>query len=188
MKNFMNCGIYQIKNLITGDLYIGQSVNLNKRKTQHFYRLRKNNHHSSYMQNSFNKYGESKFEFTIILYCEPNELTFYEQLLVDKWNPAYNTCKEIVDSPKGLKRTDEFKQKIREIWKNRIRPPNKENRKKKEKELNKGYENYCVTTFGKSLYKILSYPETEEEQKIKEKYYEDMEEIENKEMQRGSHD
>jgi len=168
MRNKLNCGIYQIKNIITGDLYIGQSINLNRRKSQHFYELKKNAHHSPYMQNSFNKYGESKFKFEILLYCEENELTFYEQILVNRWNPVYNTCKEIVTSPKGVKRSEEHKQKMREWWKGRIIMPWNRN---KEMDFNWGYENYCVTTFGKSLYKILSSPETEEEQKTKEEYH-----------------
>jgi hypothetical protein len=35
----INCGIYQIKNVINGNCYIGQSVSLKKRKYVHFYWL-----------------------------------------------------------------------------------------------------------------------------------------------------
>jgi len=60
-------GIYQIRNLITGDLYIGQSINLMNRKGQHFSCLRLNRNNHPHLQNAFNKYGEENFVFEILL-------------------------------------------------------------------------------------------------------------------------
>jgi group I intron endonuclease len=91
-----NCGIYKIENIVTGDFYIGQSINLKNRRYQHFYELKKNKHKNKYLQNSFNKYGKENFKFFILLYCDINNLTFYEQLLVDNLNPAFNLCLECV--------------------------------------------------------------------------------------------
>lgn len=105
------CGIYQIRNLITNDLYIGQSINLDNRKINHFWKLRNVLHYNLHLQNAFNKYGEENFIFEILLYCEPNELTYYEQALVDKWKPSYNILTECVDSPKGTIASDETRKK-----------------------------------------------------------------------------
>jgi len=153
MRNKLNCGIYRIYNKLNGDFYIGQSIRLFARRDSHFYDLKRNKSSSIHLQSAWNKYGGENFIFEILLFCDPNDLTYYEQLLVDNWNPKYNICKECVDSRKGLRKKNSTIEKIYL------------------KRFNRSYENYCVTTFGKSLYKILSSPETEEEQKTKEKYY-----------------
>lgn len=59
-------GIYMIKNLKNNKVYIGQSTNIYSRWNKHRYELRKNNHKNSYLQNSWNKYGEDNFEFSIL--------------------------------------------------------------------------------------------------------------------------
>ena len=63
-------GIYKIN--IYETCYIGSSVNLYMRLSQHISHLRKNKHHSQYMQRCFNKYGEDKFTIEILEYCENN--------------------------------------------------------------------------------------------------------------------
>lgn len=40
----MKSGIYQIINLSNGKTYIGSAVDLSKRKIQHFFDLKNNNH------------------------------------------------------------------------------------------------------------------------------------------------
>lgn len=111
MKN-KNCGIYRIINIQTGDCYIGQSINLLKRKYLHFDRLNKNAHINKYLQHAFNKYGKESFEFRVILYCEDFELTRYEQNSVDIFHPAYNLRKECVTSNRGLTCSEETRKKM----------------------------------------------------------------------------
>ena len=55
----MTCGIYMIKNKKTGQKYIGQSINIEKRWKDHCYGYDKKN---SYIDNSINKYGQYKCE------------------------------------------------------------------------------------------------------------------------------
>ena len=55
--------IYKITNIKTGQNYIGQTINLNQRKTRHFSTLRNNHHDNPKMQASWNKYGEENFTF-----------------------------------------------------------------------------------------------------------------------------
>lgn len=110
----LNCGIYMIKNVVTGDFYIGQSIHINQRKIDHLFDFRHNQHHSPRMQNAYNKYGEDKFVFSTLIVCEPFELTRYEQALVDLLDPPYNMCKECMESPRGVKHSDEAKRKMSE--------------------------------------------------------------------------
>lgn len=105
---------------MNGDFYVGQSIRLSDRKNVHFSHLRLNQHKNCHLQNAFNLYGEENFIFKIILYCEPEELTYYEQKLVDLWNPKYNICKECVDSRRGIKLSNDSLQKITEAQRKRL--------------------------------------------------------------------
>lgn len=59
--------IYKIENTVNGKLYIGQTTtSFKKRKTQHLSDLRHTRHGNCHLQNSFNKYGESIFDFKIL--------------------------------------------------------------------------------------------------------------------------
>jgi hypothetical protein len=108
------CGIYKVKNLINGDFYIGQSINMNTRKNYHFSKLRKGEHHNIHLQRAFNKYGAENFIFEIILYCEEFELTRYEQSIFDLNKAHCYNVRECVDSNKGNKVSDETKSKMSE--------------------------------------------------------------------------
>jgi len=74
----MGCGIYRIYNKITGKTYIGSSINISNRKYKHFWLLKNNNHDNIFLQNSFNKFGESEFIFEVVEYCEPCDLIIRE--------------------------------------------------------------------------------------------------------------
>lgn len=86
-------GIYMIKNQKNGNCYIGSAKSLRRRFSEHRRMLRKQNHHSSYLNNAWNKYGESSFVFSVICYCSPENLIFYEQRFIDGLNPEYNICR-----------------------------------------------------------------------------------------------
>ena len=55
--------IYQIKNEITEQSYIGQTIDINRRKRTHFTTLRRGAHDNPKLQASWNKYGEDNFSF-----------------------------------------------------------------------------------------------------------------------------
>jgi len=46
--------------------YYGSTTNFKKRVKDHKYLLHRNKHHSSHLQNAWNKYGEDAFEFVIL--------------------------------------------------------------------------------------------------------------------------
>lgn len=69
----MACGIYCILNKVDGKRYIGQSIDIDTRKNHHFGDLRRGEHKNSYLQHSFNKYGENSFVFSILEYCSSKD-------------------------------------------------------------------------------------------------------------------
>ena len=58
--------IYQIKCLENDKRYIGYTADFNKRRAKHLSALRRNHSHCNLLQCDFNKFGEDKFEFSII--------------------------------------------------------------------------------------------------------------------------
>ena len=91
-------GIYEIVNTITGDFYIGSSVDLKRRKKEHFkkntWQKEPNKPLYKYMQ----QYGKENFLFKTIQLCAPEELKKYEQIAIDKYKPKYNrrdACTEL---------------------------------------------------------------------------------------------
>ena len=97
------CGIYGFKNIITGKMYIGQSVNIFRRKRAHLYLLQKGIHHSNYFQNSFNKYGEDVFIFGIIEECDKQLLNKREIYWIKYYDTKQNGYNEVIPSINGGK-------------------------------------------------------------------------------------
>jgi group I intron endonuclease len=67
-------GIYKIVNIINGKLYIGLSVDIKHRWDNHRSELANNTHKNPHLQSSYNYYGLSSFEFSIVEECEPEVL------------------------------------------------------------------------------------------------------------------
>lgn len=116
-------GIYQIKNLINGHIYIGSSDNIKNRWSSHKHYLNRNSHHSHYLQNAWNKYGVENFEFSVLEYVSIEyNLLEIEQYYIDWMNPDYNMC-QIAGSVKGIKFSEERKKTISDMqiqkWKSR---------------------------------------------------------------------
>lgn len=99
-------GIYQIKNNINGKRYIGSTVNFEARWRLHKINLNKGTHHSKHLQSSWNKNGESCFEFEILEICCKSELLIWEQIYIDLEKPEYNICRT-AGSCLGIKRSEE---------------------------------------------------------------------------------
>lgn len=75
-------GIYCIKNITNGKLYVGSTINFYGRWANHKSELRKGIHDNSYLQRSWNKYGEQAFEFAVLLECPESELAINEDRLI----------------------------------------------------------------------------------------------------------
>lgn len=71
-------GIYSITNIMTGQVYIGESLNIQKRWKQHLENLKSGTHHNYKLQQSWNEWveewGEDVFQFKVIENCNPFNL------------------------------------------------------------------------------------------------------------------
>ena len=85
-----NTGVYIITNKVNGHKYIGSAVDIRQRWRGHISDLNKNKHHSVYLQRAWNKYGSQSFEFSVIEYCEKDQLIEREQFYLDTEKPVYN--------------------------------------------------------------------------------------------------
>jgi group I intron endonuclease len=84
----MNSGIYQITHKATGQIYIGQSCDLKKRKNNH-----KNGQSSSSVSiigNAIKKYGWDAFDFKVLVYAEGKD---YLNSLEEKIILTFNSIK-----------------------------------------------------------------------------------------------
>lgn len=81
-------GIYQIRCIPTGKIYVGSAVNLQKRWTQHRSALRHNRHGNKMLQNAWNKYGEYNFDFTLLEFVDKSNLIHKEQEWMDRTDCA----------------------------------------------------------------------------------------------------
>ena len=120
-------GIYKITNIETGKIYIGSTKCFEIRFREHICNLRNNRHHSRYLQNSYNKHGESAFVFSIIEECPKNmllerELYYLNTLLKANENDhnfymlGYNVCR-VPNSKLGTKMSNAQKRKLSAIKK-----------------------------------------------------------------------
>lgn len=118
-----NCGIYEIKNILTGTCYIGSSSNIRNRKYQHFWSLNNNKHGNTYLQNSYKKYKEKNFSFTLIKKIEKIEDKKLLKEELFKWEDYYITeyknnsielynIREAAESNLGIKFSKEHNEKI----------------------------------------------------------------------------
>lgn len=67
-------GVYCIRNTINNKVYIGQSINIQRRWIKHKSELNRNIHNNKHLQSAWNKYGESAFEFIVLIECTEDEL------------------------------------------------------------------------------------------------------------------
>lgn len=80
------CGIYKIENIINGKVYIGQSVEIEKRKNRHLRELREGKHKNIHLQRAFDKYGEDSFKHIIIEKCHKAKLNEREKFWISFYN------------------------------------------------------------------------------------------------------
>jgi len=80
------CGIYCIRNIKNNKRYIGQSVNIRARWSQHKAHLNRNIHTNDYLQRSWNKHGMKEFVFEILEQCPKEQLNDKERYYIDKYD------------------------------------------------------------------------------------------------------
>ena len=129
----MTCGIYKIQNKINGKIYIGQSVNIEKRWNKHKNASQNilDHGYETHLYRSFRKYGIENFDFSIIEECPIAELNQKEKYWIQKYNSffkGYNLTlggdssgteikkEKIIGIFKDLKTTDLIQKEIALKW------------------------------------------------------------------------
>lgn len=110
-------GIYIIQNTVNGKVYIGQAQDLHKRFGWHKAALKGNYHPNRHLQSAWNKDSEKVFKFFVLEYCPIDQLDKREQHYLDLYaikDVSYNIAKDVVSPFRGVKFSDEHKQKLRE--------------------------------------------------------------------------
>ncbi len=122
-------GIYKIINKTNGKYYIGSSDNIHGtsgRWKEHINALKANRHDNDYLQNAWNKDGESNFEIVVIEEVPKLELLIVEQKYLDSSkNEFHNQCYNLNPYATGggfvgHQHSDESKKKISKKLKGRI--------------------------------------------------------------------
>jgi len=108
-----NTGIYEIRNITNGRIYIGSAVNISKRWRDHLRQLESNNHHSKFMNRCWNKHGKESFVFRVLENCCKEHLINREQHYIDILKPEYNTAQK-AGSQLGYKHSKETRKKMSE--------------------------------------------------------------------------
>ncbi len=101
-------GIYQVKNLVNGKIFIGSGKNLPGKLNSSKFQLESGSHMNRELQEDFNQYGKKKFSFEIIDYLEPKE------------EPNYNYSEDL--------------SVLEEMWKEKLQPYGEKGYNKKMKD------------------------------------------------------
>lgn len=105
-------GIYGFICRTSNKLYIGSSVQLSTRFSEHIKGIRSN----LLLQNAIKKYTLEDFIFIVIEYCDSKELIYREQYYIDSLKPEYNIAL-IAGSSLGIRRSEETKALMSKVQK-----------------------------------------------------------------------
>lgn len=109
-------GVYEIRNTLDDKVYIGSSIELDKRIADHRRKLARGKHCSAHLQAAWDKHGACNFTFKKLLVCDTKDILFYEQRLIDGYgsmDPEQGYNKRLVaQSNAGMKHSDETKRRV----------------------------------------------------------------------------
>lgn len=125
-------GVYRLQNIMTGNFYIGSTVDLYKRHARHRYVLKNRIKENIRILKDCQKYGEKSFIFGVIEYCEKEKLLEREQHYFETLMPYYNVWKSVYNAngrqytkeqldyfksyKHGPKNLGKFSQSLRKAW------------------------------------------------------------------------
>jgi len=114
----MKTGIYNIRNIINNDIYVGSASNIKNRWNVHRHKLSNNKHVNIHLQRAFNKYGSENFIFEVIEYVDKSNLIIREQNWIDFFQPEYN-IRKVAHNNTGVKWSTESRKKASDRMKNK---------------------------------------------------------------------
>jgi group I intron endonuclease len=148
-------GVYKIENTITGDFYIGSSIDVKRRWRSHKWSSTWKLKSNSPMYKDMQKYGIENFEFTILVEVESKELTIMEQKMIEELRPTYNKqnaygidVERYKQCQKEYQKTDKYKESQR---KRRQSDKGKERNRKQARKDMKKYSNQLCFYNGETL-------------------------------------
>ena len=89
-RNKTACGIYIIKNIVSGRCYIGATTDLHHRLAQHRSSLERGVHQSVLLQRAYDKYGVDAFDYDVLEYCTKFQLLARERYYIKTRFAQYN--------------------------------------------------------------------------------------------------
>jgi group I intron endonuclease len=113
-------GVYAIRNLRDGKVYVGSSIDLAHRRQAHWKLLAGNKHHCIHLQRAWNRDGEAGFEWVVLAECTQGECRNLEQVYLDRMAGEPN-CYNVALDARCPSMTPEVKQKIGRAHKGRPR-------------------------------------------------------------------
>jgi group I intron endonuclease len=93
-------GVFQIRNIVNGKVYVGSSVNLDKIWNRHKFQLEMGGHKSKKLQSDWNEMGCNSFIFEVLEEIEASndpaidnakEVELLLVMVVEKLKPEYNS-------------------------------------------------------------------------------------------------
>lgn len=114
-------GVYKIVHVATGRCYVGSTVNIKRRWTEHKTRMTTRRHPAIHLTNCWHAYGAAAFEFSILEECNiADEVTRKER--EDYWmsalKPVFNVA-PVAGSILGMKRSPEVRARMSAAQKGR---------------------------------------------------------------------
>ena len=81
-------GIYKIINIINQKVYIGQSINIQKRIHQHFWKsqCQKDVSYNSILHNAIRKYGKQNFKWEVVEECSVDQIDEKQKYYIQFYN------------------------------------------------------------------------------------------------------
>ena len=86
------CGVYLLRDTITGGTYIGSARRIRTRISIHFHDMRRRPEQHTYrrMRATYETYGASVFDVELLQQCEPEQLLIAEKEWIAKLQPTEN--------------------------------------------------------------------------------------------------
>ncbi len=122
----VTCGVYAIRNILNGHVYIGSSKNIEKRWLRHCSDLHNGRHINRHLQRAWIKYGFGNFAFEILETTSFDLATQREQFYLDTMRPVYNISRSAFRPEVDI--TDEHKAAISRANTGRVKSPEQRKR------------------------------------------------------------
>lgn len=86
------CGVYLLRDTVTGGTYIGSARRIRTRISIHFHDMRRRPEQNTYrrMRDTYDTYGASVFEVELLQQCSPEQLLVLEKEWIAKLQPTEN--------------------------------------------------------------------------------------------------